>query len=397
MSAEHKPASQPKAEVTGLTDEIRSKLKSFPAVFNEGVISRWFEVCTFAIAQGIIFAPSVFHAERMRANFESVLRAVFGQDIEIVACTQERHGGCTSEMEERFSRIRAEAKRREEAGEITAPPPAPAKTAEVIEIQPYLPMFADEAVGTPDCFLQSSLFAATDRGREYLDRQVIPTLKGPEITFTGKQLTQHHLVLWEALVRFARLTPLGDECLFTGHSFLRSIGYKGKIGKTDYNQLVSDFTYMKACAIEVRVKGEAIYTGGIIEKFWRDDGSKVFKVILDKRMSALFGRGQWTQLQWDNRTSLKKYPLALWLQGYYAPLLKPYPLSVKYLHERSGSKIKQLYHFRQELKKAFNRLLQIGVITGWGIDPATDLVHVEKTPTASQARALLKPPKKLKP
>lgn len=294
-----------------------------------------------------------------------------------------------------FRRIFSEVKRREEAGEMPpSSPPAPTKTAEVISIQPYLPMFAEEAVGTPDCFLQCSLFAATDRGREFVKRQKFTTLKGQEIVFTGEQLTQHHLVLWEALVRLARFYPLGDECSFKGNRFLRDLGYKQKAGKTNYEQLVEDITALAACAIAVRVSDNIVYSAAAIDSFFRDDNTRLFKIKLNKGLLALFGKGQWTQLQWDHRLSIKKYPLALWLQGYYAPLAKPYPLSVKHIHEKSGSNIKQLYHFRSKLKQALNRLLKIGVITGWGIDPKTDLVHVEKTPTASQARALIKPLKK---
>jgi hypothetical protein len=264
------------------------------------------------------------------------------------------------------------------------------KTAEIIQ----LPLWPEATTGTPDCFLRSALFAATDRGRTYVDQEKIKSVGCYDIKFTGMQLTQLHLVVWEALVRLARKHPLGDECVFTGHSFLREeLGYKGKIGKTDYEQLSLIVRQLTASVLEVGVKENLVYGAGLVDWYARDDDSRLFKIKLNRGLIALYGRGQWTQLQWTQRLALKKHPLALWLHGFYSTHAAPFPVSVEFIREKSGSGIKELYRFRQALKKALGKIKAEGAIVDWCIDKKTDLVHVQKTPTPAQTKHLTKPSK----
>jgi hypothetical protein len=259
-------------------------------------------------------------------------------------------------------------------------------SAEIIQ----LPLFPPNHAGTPDCFLRSSVFAGTDRGSEYVELQPVKSVAGYDITFTGKQLTQHHLVVWEALVKLANMHPLGTECAFSIHSFLKKrLGYKGKIGKTDYEKICLTFTQLRACAIEVKSKDKVlVYGGGPIDEYKRNDDTGFAVIKLSPGLIKLFGKGMWSPVQWEQRLALKKYPLALWLHGFYSSHAKPFPYKVETLQELSGSNIKRLRRFREALKKALHRLMESGVITGWHIGSG-DLVHVEKTPTASQARALI--------
>ena len=66
------------------------------------------------------------------------------------------------------------------------------------------------------------------------------------------------------------------------------------------------------------------------------------------------------------------------LHGYYASHDKPYPVKVAYLQKLSGSQTKDLKKYRQNLKKAHDDLVKVGLIrNNWHIDD-NDLVHVEK-------------------
>lgn len=291
-------------------------------------------------------------------------------------------------MAQSFRRIHMRLKQQE----ASDPPPAmpekttaPIVTAKIIQ----LPLFPHEQAGTPDCFLRSSAFAGTDRGCGYVENEPVKSLAGYDMKFTGKQLTQHHLVVWEALVKLANQHPLGNECAFSIHAFFKKyLGYKGKIGKANYDQICLTFTHLCACAIEVKIKGCKVFGAAPIDEYWRDDETGRAIIRLNPKLAQLFGKGMWSTLQWEQRLALKKYPLALWLHGFYSSHAKPLPYKVETLQELSGSNIKRLDHFRQALKKALHRLMESGVITGWHIGPG-DLVHVEKTPTISQARALI--------
>lgn len=299
--------------------------------------------------------------------------------------------GLSPALKATFRRVFAEENRRKEAGELPSPPVVVEKPATPpVSAKIYqLPLFPREQAGTPDCFLRSAAFAGTDRGCEYVENAPVKALAGYDMKFTGKQLTQHHLVVWEALVKLANQHPLGNECMFSIHEFLKKyLGYKGKIGKTDYEKICLTFIHLSACNIEIRIAEKKVYGAGPIDAYLRDDETGRAIIRLNPGLIKLFGKGMWSTLQWEQRIALKKYPLALWLHGFYSSHAKPLPYKVATLQELSGSNTKELYRFRQSLKKALHRLMELGVITGWHIGTG-DLVHVERTPTLSQARALI--------
>lgn len=261
------------------------------------------------------------------------------------------------------------------------------KKAQVIQ----LPIWPENTAGTPDCFLRSALFAATDRGQGYYTSKTpINTVAGYQIRYQGNQLTQSHLVVWEALVRLARQHPLGDECLFKGHTFLRGLGYKGKIGESAYKWLDSIIADLTACVVEVDISTKYAYGAGLIEWYARENDTRAFKIKLNRGLIALYGHGNWTQIQWQQRLTLKNHPLALWLHGYYSTHAAPYPVSVSFIREKSGSGIKELYRFRQSLRKALEKIKAEGVIAEWEIIKKTDLVNVVKVPTQAQSKHLSK-------
>jgi len=66
------------------------------------------------------------------------------------------------------------------------------------------------------------------------------------------------------------------------------------------------------------------------------------------------------------------------------------------LHEWSGSQNKSLAGFRRHLRAALDDLVRSGAIAAWRIDDG-DLVHVERTPTASQRRHLARKGQEIAP
>jgi hypothetical protein len=269
------------------------------------------------------------------------------------------------------------------------PPPfakdAPARSVQLIQ----LPLWPEPTRGTPNAFLRSNLFAATDKGRSHLEKAQLKTLAGYEIKYTGMQLTQAELAVWELLVHLARRHPLENECCFTGNAFFKALGYKKRPGKDTYEWLDTTITRFTACAVEVRINEHKVYGAGLIDCYLRDDSTKVFKIKLNAGMVALYGRGQWTQIQWQQRRALRGKPLALWLHGFYSSHAAPYPMTTVKLRELSGSNIKDPYKFKQSLKKALAEIKTAGVIASWRIDPKTNIVTVDKIPTPAQTKHLI--------
>jgi hypothetical protein len=325
-------------------------------------------------------------AEEKTATVQPEIILTPEEEAELEAFAAQGHSH--AKMARSMRSMRLEQKRRMAAGEM--PPPQPQPSVPVKSATIYqLPLFPQEHVGTPDCFLRSSAFAGTDRHCELAEDAPIKSLAGYDMKFTGKQLTQHHLVVWEALIKLANQHPLGNECAFSIHAFLKKfLGYKGKIGKANYDQICLTLKQLNTCSFEIRVAGKRVYVGTPVSEFARDDETGRAVIRLATGLKNLFGKGMWSTLQWEQRLVLKKHPLALWLHGFYSSHAKPLPYKVETLQELSGSNIKELRYFKKALKKALDRLKELGVLTGWHIGTG-DLVHVEKTPTASQARALI--------
>ena len=82
-------------------------------------------------------------------------------------------------------------------------------------------------------------------------------------------------------------------------------------------------------------------------------------------------------IEWQQRKALSHKPLAQALHVWLCSHDKPYPVTVQYLHDITGSNTKELRYFRYRLKAALNELKAIGVLIDWYIDEA-DKVHFVK-------------------
>ena len=210
-----------------------------------------------------------------------------------------------------------------------------------------------------------------------------PPNTGIEIRFTGWQLNQSDLDVWEQVLHLARTQALGTRCYFTAHGFLKALGRS--TGKRDHEWLKSVFSRLSATDVQIRHKGRT-YFGSLIEGGIRDEDTGRYVVEINPKLAAFYGRTQWTQLDWEQRQQLRGKPLALWLHGFYASHAKPYPLSVAYLHKLSGSQTKQLRYFKKNLAEALSELVTVGAVAAFEI--LGDLVHVRTVPSKSQQKHL---------
>jgi len=237
-----------------------------------------------------------------------------------------------------------------------------------------LPLWPESARGVPNDILRSALFAAIQgKGRVYFRHKLLASYDGVQIRYTGEQLDQSDLDVWEQAIHLARLEPLGTACYFTAHGFLRAI--KRHAGKSDYLWLQSVITRLQACVVEI-TRHRKIYGRSLVTRFDIDDVTRRFRVAIDPDMLLVYTAG-WTSVAWEQRQLLRGKPLALWLHGYYASHAKPVPVKVDTLRSLCGSKDKTLRSFRQKLRIALGELEAIGAIQEKEIDD-NDLVHVER-------------------
>lgn len=250
-----------------------------------------------------------------------------------------------------------------------------------------LPLWPEPTRGLPNSTLRGALFSATQgKNRQALKRQLIMSQQGIEIRFTGWQLDQSDLDVWEQCLHLARIHPLGTQCDFTAYGFLKALGRQ--TGKSQHEQLKDHFARLAGGVAEI-THNHKTYFGPMIEGGIRDESTQRYVINLNPQIIKLYGPGMWTVIDWQQRHQLSRKPLALWLHGFYSTHAKPFPMKVETLRDLSGSKTKQVWKFKQNLKIALDDLQEVGAIEDYEI--IGDLVTVYRTPSDSQRRHLIKP------
>ena len=265
--------------------------------------------------------------------------------------------------------------------------PEPAKVIQ-------LPLWPEPKRGAPNAVLRGALFPAIQgKGRvAMLRKELVAAQRGITIRYTGWQLDQSDLDVWEQALHLARTQALGTRCHFTEKGFLKDLGRQ--TGKSDREWLRSAFARLAATAVELS-DGRRTYGGSLME-FYRDEDTGRTVLEINPKLAPFFGPTRWTQIDWEQRQRLRGKPLALWLHGFYASHAAPHALSVAYLHKLSGSQTKQLWKFKQNLTQALRDLEAAGAIRGFEIRDS--LVHVWTIPSKSQRKHLAarRPPARLR-
>ena len=265
-------------------------------------------------------------------------------------------------------------------GKAPADQQEPRPPAKVIQ----LPLWPEPKRGAPNAVLRGALFAAVHKDRQYMRRkELIAAQDGITIRYTGEQLDQADLDVWEQVLHLARMQALGTECYFTAHGFLKALGRS--TGKMNHEWLQTALERLTGAVMRIS-DGRRTYFGSLIEGGVRDDDTGRYVVQINPKLAKFYGRTQWTQIDWEQRQRLRSKPLALWLHGFYASHAAPYPLRVEYLHKLSGSQTKQVWKFKQNLIQALRALEAVGAIKSFEI--RDELVHVRTVPSKSQQKHL---------
>jgi len=246
----------------------------------------------------------------------------------------------------------------------------------------FLPAWADDKRGVPNSALRSALFPAIQgKDRQALQGNLLAVQQGLEIRFSGWQLDQADLDVWQYTLGLARQQPLGTRCHFSAHGLLRTL--ERSTGKRDHEWLKNVFRRLAGAVVEIK-QGPFTYFGTLIEGGVRDERTGSYWLKLNADLSRLFAPGHWTAIDWGQRKRLRGKPLALWLHGFYASHANPYPLNVDYLRYLSGSRTKRLKHFRQNLIQALKDLEAVQFIQWFEIQD--DVVRVKIVPGDRQLK-----------
>lgn len=235
-----------------------------------------------------------------------------------------------------------------------------------------LPLWPEPKRGAPNSFIRSALFAAIQsKDRKFMKEAVLASQDGITIKFTGEQLNQADLDVWETIVHLAREQPLGTVASFTAHGLLKAIGLP--TGNSQHKQLHSTLLRLTACAVEVTHEGKT-YFGPLIKSGAKDEITRHYAVELNKGIIKLFGENQWTALDWQQRQGLRGQPLAQALHAFYSSHRQPYAVKLQTLQAYTGSRNKQLASFKRQVRTALGELVIVGFLVSFELDG--DLVRV---------------------
>lgn len=242
------------------------------------------------------------------------------------------------------------------------------------------PMWPEPERGVPNELIRSALFAAIQSKDRRALRAAKVAAQGPyTIEFTGVQLTQAHLDVFEGVMHIARGTHEGNQVKFSAHRLLRLIGRH--TGGNEHERLYGMLQELTATSVAIKKGSDKVFWGSLLPKGAGIGELKRREYVLEvsRELIKLFDRG-FSRIEWEQRRALKQKPLACWLQLYYSSHANPYAVKVQFLHEQSGGGTKSLRAFRQNLKAALDEIRAVGAIVSWRIDE-DDLVHVERPVT----------------
>lgn len=241
------------------------------------------------------------------------------------------------------------------------------QSAEIVQ----LPLWPEPKRGTPNSFLRSALFSAIQgKDRKFLKEAVLASQNGYTIKFTGEQLNQEDLSVWETLVHLSRQHPLGTICTFTAHSLLKYLGLP--TGGHNYQELHSSIVRLTAC-VEI-VDKDKTYGGTLIYSFFRDEKTRQYEIKLNPDLIKLYGTTQWTAIDWEQRLRLRRKPLAQALHCYFSSHKNPLPVTFSFLQQITGSRNAQAASFKRQCRKALDELVSVGLLDSYILDQDSVIV-----------------------
>ncbi|TSA22465.1 MAG: TrfA family protein [Betaproteobacteria bacterium] len=310
---------------------------------------------------------------------------------EMIAKTRgQQSGPCDTRAElAKLEKLIEEARQKERAAQAAqrqaAAPQASAK------ILPF-PLGIPDAT-RPVCndMARAALFAAIQgKDRLLLENALLATVDGIEIIFSGRQFNQDdHDTLMQLICMAARHAPLGEYVTIPATVILKALG-RGTSGK-EHEQLKAEIHRLVDNTVYLRNTKTGInYRGHLIDDAIQDEKTRFWRFRLNPKMAVFYERNRFTLIDWEQRINLRGKDLARWLHLYFAGNAAQYPVSVEFLREKSGSRAKSLRHYREKLRLALEQLKAIGFLISWNIDPASDLVSVERVPSPAQQRHIAK-------
>lgn len=257
----------------------------------------------------------------------------------------------------------------------------PPEKTKAIQRSLYIP---DQARPVSNDMARSALFSCIQpKDRQFFYLVKIGSFGDAEMFWTGVQLDQDDHDNLMQLIKCAEHRPWGEYITLPWRGLLGELGRTA--GGKQQKELSSSVQRLVRGTIDFKSK-IFNYTGHLVDDIKEDQQNKHLIYRLNPSLSSFYDEARFTLVDWNNRKKLRGKYLARWLQLELATHAAPFPRSVKYYLENSGSRA-TLKAFRRQLRIALGELIENGdILPSSYIDPKTDLVHIHRTPSAAQIR-----------
>jgi hypothetical protein len=217
-------------------------------------------------------------------------------------------------------------------------------------MQQLLPEIFEDRRAIPNCFLRGALFGMVRKGRRALvENQPIFTMSQYEVSFSGSEMDQNDLEIWDTLIYLAKNRNIDSELRITLYDLCQQM----RLSPTQktYERLVARVQRLQFGQVKIN-KDKKQFGGSLINNYYIDtDGDSKLVIEYNKKLMPLFVDGDYTLISADIRHLLGDNQLARWLYNFYESHNQPIPFAINFIQKlcRSESEPKE---FKRLLKNA---------------------------------------------
>jgi hypothetical protein len=221
------------------------------------------------------------------------------------------------------------------------------------EMQQLLPEIFEDKRAIPNSFLRGSLFGMVRKGRRKLvGEEPIFTMSNYDLSFTGFELDQNDLEVWDTLMYLAKERCIDSELRITLYDLCQKLRLKDN--NINREAVIKRIERLKIGTVKIKTANKT-YFGSLIDDGYIDtsEGGKLV-IRYNKKLAPLFVE-DYTFVSADIRHLLGDSQLARWLYSFYESHKKPIPLAINFIQKlcRSESQSKE---FKRLIIKSLNEV-----------------------------------------
>lgn len=223
-----------------------------------------------------------------------------------------------------------------------------------IAMQQLLPDIFEDKRAIPNCFLRGALFGMVRKGRRALvENQPIFTMSQYEVSFSGSEMDQNDLELWDTLIYLSKKRNIDSELRITLYDLCKQM--KLSPTQTAYEALLARTKRLKFGVVAIKT-GTKEFGGSLINNYYIDStGDGKLVIEYNKKLTPLFHDGDYTLISANIRHLLGDNQLARWLYNFYESHNKPIPFDINFLKKICRSEA-ELKDFKRKLKNALEMI-----------------------------------------